>query len=166
MRTLNDLGLFILRLGIGVIMIVHGWDKLFVKGPTGVAGFFGSLDMPQPELFAWIATLTELFGGLALVIGLLTRLASLGIGLVIGGAIYYVHAANGFFNTDGGYEYQLLLCAASAALLFTGAGRWSLDQMLFGRNKKDTTVDSSSTTVTYSTQPQAQTTDIPATPTQ
>ncbi|HSU14154.1 DoxX family protein [Longimicrobium sp.] len=130
-----DLGLLILRVVIGGIMIAHGAQKLFVYGLPGVTQGFAGMGVPLPGVTAPLVALVELLGGLALVFGLLTRLAGLGLAIDMLGAILLVHLKNGFFIAPPkvGYEYALALLAASAALAFTGAGAYSLDAVIAGR---------------------------------
>ena len=70
-------GLTILRVVIGLVFFVHGFQKLFVMGFGGVAGFLAPLGVPAAGLFAVIVTLVEFLGGLALILGLFTRVAAL-----------------------------------------------------------------------------------------
>jgi putative oxidoreductase len=97
-------------------------------------GFFAHLGMPAPV--ALLVICTEFFGGLGLIVGLLTRIAALGIAGEMIGAILMVHLANGFFmnwmgNQKGeGFEYHLLVIAMGAALLLRGAGAFSADRAL------------------------------------
>jgi len=138
LSTSNDLSLTILRLVLGVVFLAHGSQKLL--GWFGGYGFHGTMGalthMGLPAALAFLIIITEFFGGLGLIVGLLTRIASLGIvGLMIG-AIFMVHLQNGFFmnwfgNQKGeGYEYHLLAIAIAAALLLRGAGKFSADRTL------------------------------------
>jgi len=138
MNTTSDVSFTILRLVLGVVFFAHGAQKMLGWfggfGFHATMGFFTHMGMPAPVAFLVICT--EFFGGLGLIVGLLTRIASLGIvGLMIG-AIFMVHLANGFFmNWMGtqkgeGIEYHLLVLAMAAALLLRGAGAFSLDRAL------------------------------------
>jgi putative oxidoreductase len=108
------------------------------SGFQGTMGFFtGMLHIPAP--FAALAIFAEFFGGLGLIVGLLTRVAAFGVGANMLVAIFSVHAANGFFaNWSGtqkgeGYEYHLLVLAMVAYLLIRGAGAFSIDGTLATR---------------------------------
>ena len=120
-----DLGLLVLRVIVGSVFAAHGWQKLFVFGFAGVGGAFAQMGAPLPEITGPLIGFVELFGGLALVAGLLTRLAAVGLALDMLGAIVLVHAAAGFFAPNG-VEFVLTLCAGAATLALTGAGRVSL----------------------------------------
>lgn len=126
-----DLGLAILRIVTGVIFAAHGAQKLFVFGFAGVSGAFAGMGVPMPGVVGPLVALVEFFGGLALVAGLLTRLASVGLAAVMLGAISLVHLSAGFFAPKG-FEYPLALLGVAIALAFTGAGRFSLDARISG----------------------------------
>jgi putative oxidoreductase len=138
MGTSNDVAFTILRFVLGVVFFAHGAQKMLGwfggYGFHGTMGFFEHIGMPAPVAFLVICT--EFFGGLGLIVGLLTRIAALGIGGEMIGAIFIVHLPNGFFmnwfgNQKGeGYEYHLLVVAVAAALLLRGAGAFSLDRAL------------------------------------
>ena len=126
-------GLTVLRIVVGMVFLVHGLQKLLVMGFGGVAGFFGSLGVPAPGLFAVLVTLVEVLGGLALILGLLTRLAAILLALDMLVAILTVHLPNGFFVNNGGYEFPLVLLASCVALAVAGAGEGALDGLLASR---------------------------------
>ncbi len=138
MSTSNDVALTTLRVVLGVVYFAHGAQKMLGWfggfGFHGTMGFFEHMGMPAPVAFLVICT--EFFGGLGLIVGLLTRIAALGIGVEMIGAIFMVHLPNGFFmNWMGtqkgeGFEYHLLAISAAAVLLLRGAGKFSLDRAL------------------------------------
>lgn len=130
--TRIDAGLTVLRGVLGIIFIAHGAQKLFVYGLDGVTGAFGQMGVPIPGVIGPMVALVEFFGGIALLIGLLTRLAGFGLALTMAGAIMLVHLKGGFFSPNG-FEFPLALAAASAAVALTGAGRFSLDRALAQR---------------------------------
>ncbi|MDT8915672.1 DoxX family protein [Amycolatopsis sp. PS_44_ISF1] len=127
------LGLLVLRLGLGVIMGAHGLQHLFgaIGGP-GVGGFAHVLEMfgyhKQTTLLSWITGVTEVAGGALVLVGLFTPLAAAGL-LGVAVNIVYAKFHGGFFEGNGrGFEYELLLGLAALSLIFTGAGRISLDK--------------------------------------
>jgi putative oxidoreductase len=127
-------GIFLLRVVLGSIMAAHGAQKLFGwfggGGPRGTAAGFAQLRFREPMLMALAAGLAELGGGLLIAAGLLTPLAALAIAVVMLNAIGTVHWRNGFFNSAGGYEFNLLVLAAAVAITATGAARFSLDNLI------------------------------------
>ena len=128
-----DLGLTILRIVVGIIFVAHGGQKLFVFGLDGVAAGFGQMGMPMAGLLGPLAAFVEFFGGFALIAGLVTRLAALGLASTMLVATLVVHLKNGFFN-PGGIEFTLSLLASTSFLALTGAGKWSLDALIGRRS--------------------------------
>ena len=129
-----DLGLAVLRLAVATIFIKHGYQKLFVFGFAGVTGAFTHMGVPLPGVMGPLIAVLEFFGGIALLIGFLTRLVTLGFVLDMLGAIVLVKLKGGF----SGYELEFLLCVSSLALFFTGAGRFSVDARLGTRESSST----------------------------
>lgn len=120
-------------------MFPHGAQKLLGWyggfGFSGTMGFFTET-MHLPWLIAFLIIIGEVFGSLGLLVGFLTRFSAASIGVIMMGAITMVHLPNGFFmnwfgkQAGEGYEYHLLVIGIAVALLITGAGRWSVDQVI------------------------------------
>lgn len=134
-----NVGLAILRVATGAIFAAHGAQKLFVYGFAGVTGAFTSMGVPFPGVTGPLTGLVELFGGMALIVGLLTRLAGFGLAITMLGAISLVHLAAGFFAPTG-VEFPLSLLAATTALAFAGPGQFSLDALIAARRSPARTV--------------------------
>ena len=130
-RQLN-LGLTILRVITGVIFMAHGGQKLFVYGLDGVAAAFSQIGVPFAQVVGPFIGVLELVGGFALIIGLLTRIASLGLAATMVGAISLVHLAGGFFMPTG-IEFTLSLLGSTVFLALAGAGAYSVDAALARR---------------------------------
>ncbi|MGH3240217.1 MAG: DoxX family protein [Spirillospora sp.] len=137
--VLSDTGLLIGRLAIGAIFVVHGWKKFADAGHAKTAAGFDELGIPLPDAAAVFATYVELIGGIALIIGLLVPLAAVLIAANMAGAFWYVHMDQGFFLDKGGYEYVMVLAGGALLLAGTGAGRFSLDGVIWGRRGENTT---------------------------
>jgi putative oxidoreductase len=137
--TDSDIATTILRLALGVIFFAHGAQKMLGwfggYGFSGTMGFFTGV-LHIPAIFAFLAIAAEFFGGLGLIFGLFTRVAAFGplCNMIV--AVAMVHSHFGFWmNWTGtqkgeGFEYHLLLIAASAFLMIRGAGAASVDRLL------------------------------------
>jgi putative oxidoreductase len=125
-------GLAILRIVVGIIFIAHGAQKFFVFGIDGATAAFAQMGVPFPAVTAPLTAAVEILAGAALVVGLLTRLAALGLAIEMLGAIIMVRAKDGFFAPKG-MEFELTLFAAALALAFAGAGGFSIDAFLGNR---------------------------------
>src|ERR687889_2242641 len=124
-------GLLLLRVVAGGTLFAHGAQKLFGwfggGGIRGTAGFMEKLGFRASLAVAFLAALGEV-GGLSFAFGFLTPLAALGIVVVMLTAVGVVHWSKGFFNTNGGFEFNLALLAIALAVTATGPGRFSVDR--------------------------------------
>lgn len=127
-------GILILRLVIGLTVAAHGAQKLFGWwGGPGMKGWTGAMNRMRirpAAPWAWMSALAEFAGGLGLALGFLNPLASFAIAGSMIVAIALVHLPKGFFIGKGGYEYNLAILAAAAAVALTGPGAYSLDGAL------------------------------------
>ncbi len=124
----QPLALAVLRVVLGTILIAHGKQKVF-GGLGNITHMVAGLGMP-----GWMGYLvagTEFFGGILLVLGLITRLVGVAVTIEMLVAIFRVHLKNGLFSSHNGFEFPMLVCAAAFSLIFFGAGPISLD-WLFG----------------------------------
>lgn len=136
LATNNSWGLLALRLATGAIFIAHGAGKFGIGnggGLDGVTGMVSGLGFPMPVVFAILLASSEFIGGMMLVLGVLTRLAAFTQVIAMGVAVFMVHWANGLTGS-GGYQWAMLLGAAAFCLMMDGAGRFSVDRMLGGKN--------------------------------
>lgn len=127
----------ILRIPLGIIFMAHGAQKLFGAfggyGLEGTGQWMASIGLTPGYLMALLAGGAEFLGGIALVLGLLTRPASIVLAFTMVVAILAVHVGNGLFMSNNGYEFGLALLAGSLALAFQGGGRWSVDRLIAQR---------------------------------
>jgi len=127
-------GLLIVRAFIGLLLLAHGLQKLIGwfggHGLAGTGGFFEAVGHRPGRQMAAAAGLSEAGGGALLTLGLLTPLAVAMIVGVMTVAAISVHAKNGLWATNGGYELPLTNAVVAAGLGFTGAGTWSVDHAI------------------------------------
>jgi putative oxidoreductase len=128
---LADLGPLCMRVGVGAVFAVHGWQKYDDIGVANFANFLDSLGVPAPVTVAWIQTIVEGIGGLVLIAGFMTRLVTIPLIGILIGAIWLVKVDVGFVvGTATGAELETGLLAALLGLLFIGPGRLSIDGAL------------------------------------
>jgi putative oxidoreductase len=133
--TQTTTALTILRVIAGFLFAAHGWQKFSEFTIAGTQASFAKMGVPAAELAAPIVATLELVGGIALILGVLTRVFAALLALDMLGALFLVHASAGVFAATGGYELVLLLAAGALAIALAGAGRLSADAALFGRSK-------------------------------
>lgn len=146
MATPDDRVMFIIRVVAGLVILPHGLQKLLGWfGGFGFQGTMGFLTQQQhiPYVFALLAIIAEVAGGLGLITGLLGRVAAFGVFCVMVVAVITTHLPNGFFmNWTGqqkgeGFEYHLLMMALTVAVMIRGSGAWSLDRLLAGSGPRN-----------------------------
>ncbi len=139
LKSNAGMGALVLRVPIGIILAAHGSQKLFGwfggYGLSGTGQWMASIGLEPGYLMALLAGSAEFFGGLALVAGLLTRLAAITIAFAMLVAILSVHIGNGLFISNNGYEYALTLLVAGLALGIQGAGKYSADTWIVEKLK-------------------------------
>jgi len=133
----RDIGWAILRVAVGAMFITHGYGKIFGETADGTsrmvtfASSVASMGFPSPELFAWVAALSELIGGSLIVIGLFTRFASLFAASTMLVAAYS-HLDEGY----KGMELPMLFGVVFVVLLVAGSGRFSFDAVRQAKKEK------------------------------
>jgi putative oxidoreductase len=131
-----NLGILIIRLVVGLTFMGHGAQKLFGwfggHGLKGTGGFFESIGIKPGYQMALLAGLAEFIGGALFALGLLTPLAGALIAGTMLVAIIKVHASNGFWASQNGYEFNLVLLAVAIGVALIGAGSYSIDAIIFG----------------------------------
>lgn len=130
--NLQPFGTLVLRLVLGAVMAAHGYSKII---PHGALYTFVQMvqHMGLPAWSGYLAAFTEFFGGILLIVGLLTRVAAMACAIDMGVAIAKVHLHHGLTG-PGGFEYPLALLAIGLSLAFTGPGLLAADALLGGRS--------------------------------
>lgn len=131
--TLTTAARTILRVVTGFLFAAHGWQKFNEFTIAGTQASFAQMGVPAANLVAPVTATLELVGGVALILGVLTRVFAALLAVTMLGALFLVHASAGVFVATGGYELVLILAAAALAVALVGAGKVSVDKALFGR---------------------------------
>lgn len=131
--VLTDVVLLLARVGLGIVLLAHGWQKFNEYILDGTAASFADMGIPAPAAAALFAAVVELVGGLALIAGLLTPVFALLNVANLLGALVLVHIGNGPFVANNGYELVLALIAGLLVIAALGAGRYSVDEALAHR---------------------------------
>jgi putative oxidoreductase len=139
---------FILRVIVGIGFFTHGYAKLS-KGPEGFIKLLHQLGVPAPEVMAWLAIITEVLGGVALIIGAFVSIVSIPLIITMLTALFTIHYKYGYssiktigLDADGpkfgppGYEINLLYIGALIMLIFIGAGKLSIDSIIAKPSQK------------------------------
>lgn len=125
----------LLRLVVGFLFAAHGWQKYVQFTLDGTTAAFGQMGVPAAALVAPVVASLELAGGIALILGVLTRVFATLLALNMLGALFLVHAPAGVFVENGGFELVLALAAGAAAIALMGPGRISVDRFILGRSR-------------------------------
>ncbi|GAA0931947.1 DoxX family protein [Nonomuraea longicatena] len=125
----RPVALLLARVAVGVVFIVHGYQKFAVMGLDGATAFFDKVGVPLPGIAAPAVAVLEVAGGLAFIVGAALPIAGVLLAADMVGAILFVHLPNGFMVGDGGYEFVLSLAAAALAIGFSGGGLLSVDAL-------------------------------------
>ena len=131
--ALSGLAYPLIRVVVGLWLMPHGAQKLFGwfgGNAEGTAGFFAKIGLEPALPLVYAVGIVEFFGGLLLVVGLLTRPAAVAVFVVLFVAVFKVHLANGFFVTGGGYEYAMMWMFLSVAVAIRGGGPLSVDERM------------------------------------
>jgi len=123
-------GLLVLRVVVGLVFFMHGWQKLIDNGIGATQQGFDAMGAPLPGITAVIVTFVELIGGAMLIAGFLTRIVGILLTINMVAAMLIVHVENGFFAANGGYELVFLLAGGALALVIAGPGAYSADAMV------------------------------------
>ncbi|MDA9237778.1 DoxX family protein [Planktomarina sp.] len=121
--NIQSIGVSLLRIHFGIILLAHGWLKLYVFSIAGTVGYFASIGLPP--IIAYLVIFGELVGGLALILGIQTRLAAaLAVPIVFGAAV--MNGGNGWLHSasGGGWEYAASLTVIAVSLAIMGSGQY------------------------------------------
>src|SRR5215468_5131957 len=132
--AVNEYAEPILRIVLGGVLIPHGMQKLFGAfrgmGFAGNAALFDRIGFTPGIFWGTLVGCTEFIGGILLVLGLFTRAAALAVVIFMLNAVYFTSKTGGFFWTNRGSEFSILILAAAVFFLIRGADKWSLDRKI------------------------------------
>jgi len=123
----SDLALLLLRVGVGIIFIIAGWNKL--TGIDGTIGFFTNIGVPLPAVMAWVVALVEFVGGIMVLLGAYAKIPYLLLAFVMLGALFFTKLGGEFSAA----RLDLMLLLASLALFLMGSGAYSVDNKIANR---------------------------------
>lgn len=131
-----DAALLIARIALGLPFLYHGAQIAFgAFGGPGLAGFVAASGGKLPLAAAVLVGYGEFLGGLGVLFGVLSRIASAGLMLIMLGAIFVVHLPNGYNSQKGGFEYALTLALLALVIIVVGPARWMLGKYLFPKQE-------------------------------
>ena len=134
-NSVSQWSLTLLRVVLGIVFAYHGYLKLIVPGGfIGTVQFFTAIKIPLPVYSALLVGAVELFGGLFLLLGVLTRLSSILLIINMLVAFFMVHLKNGLLVSKGGYEFVLILIAGLVVIVTSGAGKLSIGKLFKNKN--------------------------------
>ncbi|GAA2571997.1 DoxX family protein [Pseudonocardia hydrocarbonoxydans] len=134
---LRDVALLIARVLLGVVMFAHGYQKMVINGIGRTTEGFESLSIPLAIVSASFVTVVEFAGSALLIAGALTPFVSACNLVIMAGAAVFVHAQNGIFVADGGWELVGVIGAGFLLLAASGPGRYSVDHLINNRQRED-----------------------------
>ncbi|HET7723222.1 MAG TPA: DoxX family protein [Propionibacteriaceae bacterium] len=137
LAVVRDIGLLVARLTLGAVLVVHGWHR-FTTGIAPTVAVLTDAALPEPQLFAWGATILEVVGGALLVFGLLTPIVAAFVVAEQVMVIVWLRWHNGIWNINNGIEYPVVLAVLAFVLVVFGSGRTGVDA-LFWRGRKTAT---------------------------
>lgn len=120
----SDLALLLLRVGVGIIFIIAGWNKL--TGIEGTIQFFGNIGIPLPAVMAWVVALVEFIGGIMVLLGAYAKLPYLLLAIVMAVALFTTKLGGEFSAA----RLDLMLLLTSLALFLMGSGSYSVDNKI------------------------------------
>lgn len=133
--ALTTAGLTVLRVVTGFLFAAHGWQKYNEWTIAGTQASFAEMGVPLAEIAAPVVATLELAGGIALILGFLSRPIAALLTVDMIGALVLVHISAGVFVANGGYELVLMLGAAALATALAGPSKASVDHAIFGRRQ-------------------------------